>query len=815
MTQPSGRLHIPARLRPTPIALVVHALLLGAPAAATLGAAVWAPPALAQAEAAKRFDVPAGSLEDALNALARQAGITLSFDPALVAGKRTAALNGVMPARTALERLLAGSRLVPKAMDGRTFTIERAPAEAAEWAEPAELQTVTVTATRAGGVAGETPQKITVITREEIERQLAITSDQGQVLGNLIPSYSPSRQKLTNSGETFRGRSPLVMIDGVPQSTPLRDSARDGYTIDLAMVERIEIIHGASAEHGLGATGGIINYVTRRPRGGHVSQHAGISFSAPTDYKAAGAGYKLDYRVEGGHGAWDFLAGATYQTRGLFHDARGRSIGVDNTQGDIMDSVSHDLLLKLGYWLDDDQRLAFTVNRFHLEGKHDYVSVRGDAAAGIPTTSRKGSPEGKAPMNDALTISLAYTHGDLAGNELDVQLYSQRFRGRFGGGRLASFQDERIAPVGTLFDQSQNESDKLGAKLTLRRDGLFDNRLMLTGGFDVLQDTTQQTLIATNREFVPKTRFRNLAPFVQAELRPLERLKLQAGVRREYAKLDVGTFQTVAAMTDPAGGVTVEGGSPSFQETLYNAGVVLQTTEWAQLFANYSQGFGMPDVGRVLRAIDEPGQKVDELLDLKPIVTDNREIGLRVKRGPLDFELSYFESNADFGSRLIEVDGLHRLRRERTEIKGVEASAAWKVSEAHRLQASYAKIKGRSDTDRDGKVDTDLDARNLPPDRLTMSWQARWTDKLDTHVQASHFFDRRFSPPGLDFNGYSLFDASLGYRLPVGRLSVGVENVFNEDYVTYYSQSAPMSNRNDQYYKGRGRTLTVGYQVGF
>ena len=686
------------------------------------------------------------------------------------------------------------------------------PAVAAFAEQATELEMVTVSATRAGSLAGETPQKVTVITREEIEQQLAITSDQAQVLGNLIPSYSPSRQKLSSAGETFRARSPLVMIDGVPQSTPLRDSGRDGYTIDLSMVERIEVIHGASAEHGLGATGGVINYVTRRSRTGELRQHAGISFSAPTEEAADGLGYKLDYRIDGSRGSWDFVAAATYQTRGLFYDAKGKPIGVDNTQGDIMDSVSHDLLFKLGHWLDDDQRLAFTVNRFLLEGNNDYVAVRGDAAAGIPTSSRKGSPGGQAPQNDALTTSLTYTHANLAGAELDAQLYSQRFRARFGGGTLATFQDASIAPVGTLFDQSQNESDKFGAKLTVRRDGLFDNHLMLTGGFDVLQDTTRQMLIATGREWVPETRFRNFAPFLQAELRPFERLKLQAGVRREFAELEVDTFRTIASA---GGGVTVEGGKPTFQETLYNAGVVFQATDWAQLFASYSEGFGMPDVGRVLRGIRTPGQSVDSFLDLQPIVTDNRELGLRVRRGPLDFEFAYFESDADFGSRLVPVGGVYQVRREKTEIHGVEASAGWNVNDAHRLQASYAEVHGRADTDDDGKVDTDLDGANISPDRLTVRWLARWTDRLDSQLQASHFFDRDFAKPELDFSGYSLVDAALGYRLKVGRLTAGVENLFNRDYVTYFSQSADSTTRDDRYFKGRGRTFTVGYQVSF
>lgn len=678
-----------------------------------------------------------------------------------------------------------------------------------------ELEAVTVTATRSGSVAGETPQKITIITREEIESQLAITSDQAAILGNLLPSYSPSRQKMSSAGETFRGRSPLIMIDGVPQSTPLRDSARDGYVIDLSMVERIEVIHGASAEHGLGATGGIINYVTRSPGASGIRQHAGISLSGPTGGYADGLGHKLDYRAEGSRDNWDFVAAANYQTRGMFYDAKGDRIGVDNTQGDIMDSKSYDVMIKIGHNIDDTQRLAFSVNHLLLQGNNDYTGVPGNAAAGIPTSSVKGTPEGKAAHNEVTSANLAYSNLDLGGSELDAQMYYQRFRARFGGGKLATFQDAGIAPIGTLFDQSQNESDKLGAKLTVRRDGLFDNLLKISGGLDVLQDTTRQMLIATDREWVPETRFRNLAPFVQIELRPLDRLKLLGGIRREFAELKVDSFRTVASTRPASGGVSVEGGKPTFQETLYNAGLVFQATEWAQFFANYSEGFGMPDVGRVLRAINRPGQSVDDFLDLKPILTENREYGVRVKHGPVDFELSYYESYSDFGARLVAVGGVYQVRREKTEIDGIEASAGWQVNADHRLKAAYAHTDGRSDTDGDGKVDTDLDGANISPDRLTLGWQAKWSGTLSSQLQVGHFFARDFPKSELDFGGYTLVDASVAYQLPVGRITAGIENLFNRDYVTYYSQSADSTTRDDRYFKGRGRTLTVGYQVSF
>ncbi len=685
-------------------------------------------------------------------------------------------------------------------------------------AEPTELEAVTISATRARSEAGKTPQKITVISREQIEQQLAISSDHGAVLSNLIPSYSPSRQKMSSAGETFRGRSALILIDGVPQSTPLRDSQRDGYTIDLSMVERIEVIHGASAEHGLGATGGIINYVTRRPESGTLRQHAGVSLTTPTDYASEGLGYKVGYRVEGTAGDFDYLLGTSWQTQGMFYDANGDLIGVDDTQGDVMDSTSTDLLIKLGYWLDDDQHLSLMVNRYEVEGEHQYVNVPGDADADIPATSRKGDTQGEAPQNEVLATSLSYRHADLYGNELGLQLYTQRFRARFGGGTNATFQDASIAPVGTLFDQSQNESDKVGGKFTLSRDGLLDDHLMLTGGLDVLQDTTRQQLILTDREWVPETVFRNYAPFLQAEVRALDDLTLFAGVRHEFAELEVDSFRTIASTNPALGGVAVEGGSPNFEETLYNAGVVWQMTDWAQLFANYSEGFGMPDVGRVLRGIGEPDTRVDRFLDLQPVVTENREIGLRLEHGPLDAEISYYESDADLGSRLDSVGGVYQIRRERTEINGVEFTGGWQVNAAHRLKLMYAQVEGRSDTDGDGQVDTDLNGANISPDRYGASWQANWSENLHSLLQANHYASRGFDQAGLDFDGYTLVDAYLGYRLPAGEISLGVENLFNRDYLTYYSQAANTGSkltRDGRVFNGRGRTLTLGYQVSF
>lgn len=671
------------------------------------------------------------------------------------------------------------------------------------------LKAVTVTATRAHSTVEESPQKITLITREEIEQQLSISEDPGQVLSNLIPSYSPSRQKLSNAGETFRGRSPLFLIDGVPQSNPLRDSARDSYTIDLSMVERIEVIHGASAEHGLGATGGIINFVTKRADPGQINQHASVSVTADDDVDSDSLGHKLNYRIGGQQGDWDYLAAATRQERGVFYSGDDRLVGIAYP-GELQNSTSHDLMGRLGYWIDDHQNVEFMVNRFELEGEGDYVPVPGDRDNGIATRSRKGTPDGEPGFNKVTTARLSYTHTDWLGSQVDAQLYSQRFRARFATTPFFPYE----GPDGEKqLDQTRNESDKLGAKFTLSRDGLLDDHLKVTTGLDLLQDETRQMLIETGRTYVPETQFRNAAVFAQADFSLTETLTLQAGARHEQAKLNVDTYQAVdrsgPVMSD---GVIVDGGSPEFDETLLNAGLVYQATSWAQLYTNYSEGFGMPDVGRVLRGIDQPGQDVDTLLQLRPIVTDNREVGSRFHWDRYGLEVSYYESRSDYGERLTEENGVWVGNREKTKIRGVEVSGDARLG-GHLLKLTYSQAEGESDTDGDGSLDTELTGLNIAPDTLRLAWTARWNAKLSSLLQYNHYFARDAEDPTLDFDGHGLLDASLAYELPAGKLDLGIANLLDKDYFTYYSQAARASD--EYYFKGRGRTVTLGYSLDF
>ncbi|MCF7222567.1 TonB-dependent receptor [Lysobacter sp. TLK-CK17T] len=479
-----------------------------------------------------------------------------------------------------------------------------------------------------------------------------------------------------------------------------------------------------------------------------------------------------------------------------------------------MDSRAYNLFAKGGWDIDGERRLQLTVNRYQLQGENDYVVVDGDAIAGIPATSERGDPEGEGPRNRSTSVVLDYTDKSLAGGYFQAQAYWVDFSALYGGSDWGDFWGDGRDP--NWYDQSQNVSEKTGAKLSWSRGDFLDQRLRLTFGLDLARDTTYQELVASDLNWVPETTYESWSPFVQAEWWLTDTVMLAGGLRHERGKLEVDDFTTLPVY----GSQAVEGGSPKTSETLPNVGLVWEATGNLKLYASYSEGYTVADIGRVLRAINVPGRRVDSLVDLQPVIADNREIGLDYDDGRWVAHLAAYWSDSDLGSRLQfdPVSQSYNVARERTEIRGVEGNIAFRFSGNGQAGLAYATTDARFDSDGDDRVDSDLPGINVSPDRVTAFWTQRWTPAFDTRVQVSRSFDRDFEhkDPAVvtyDFDGYTTVDLLGRIRLPLGTLDVGIENLFGEQYISYYSQTT--TPRNDTYTAGRGRVLTVGWSHRF
>lgn len=682
--------------------------------------------------------------------------------------------------------------------------------------------TIIVTAARSILPSNALPLTVDVIDKETLDQQVAIGGSIVDAVSNLTPSFSPTRQKLSGAGETLRGRSPLYAINGIPQSTPLRDGARDGFTIDPFFIDRVELIYGSNALQGIGGTGGIVNQVTVAPpaREG-LSGRFLLQGSANDAFYGDGLGGKVAGLLSWRSGRFDATVGAAFEKRGVYYDGHDRRLGTDLTQGETQDSRSWSFFGRFGYALSDSARLDLIASRFELKGDGDYVAQSGNYRINLPTTSVRGTPPGVPATNRTESVALSLTDTDLWGGNFISQIFFNRSRDTYGGEvvPIGTFQDISIAPIGTLFDQSQNRSRKHGAKISYERAMPGFEALTAMLGFDALYDLTEQRLIATNRTWVPQTDYRSLAPFAQFNLALFDqKLRLAGGVRYEDVRVTIDDYTTLSSY----GSYFVSGGSPRFNDKLLNGGIIFEPWPGIRTYASYAEGYTVPDVGRIARAVGRNGVDIDTYVNIEPIVSNNREVGVELKRGPLDASAAYFWSTSKNGSLLLLVNGAYEVQRQRVEIQGLELNLSVKMPlPGLTLSTGYAHLIGRTDGSNDGieKVDRDLDGANISPDRVNVA-ASYVAGPVSARLQTQFFLARKFEltpgtyPAANGFEGYNVTDASIRYQTGFGALTFSVQNLFDKFYIDYYSDTVRPTD-NARFFSGRGRNFTLGWDYRF
>ncbi len=677
------------------------------------------------------------------------------------------------------------------------------------------MKEVVVTATRNSKSVDKIPGAVTVISQKELETQYLLADDPSAALATYIPGYAPSRQKMSSTGESLRGRNALILLDGVPQTNPLRGGMREGYIADTAIIERVEVINGASAMQGMGATGGIVNYITKSPKAEGTTHSINVRLASQLRHDSLD--WKTGYTLQHKSGEFDLLAFGSIQQRGLGYDGKGRPLGIEAVQGDTMDSEGTDLFFKIGKNFGD-QRLQLTINRFRMEGDGDYKPVNANFATGTPTSATPGTPPGAPPRNKVETSSLEYRHNDLLGGSFNAQFFKQDFASLYGATNTSTFQDAAIAPKGTLYDQSEVVADKYGAKMTYVRPNTLVNGLEFTAGLDYLRDRTKQWLAGTGRTWVPLLDFTSLAPFTQLEYETGP-LTVRAGVRHEDAKLNVDTYTTLAAY----GSRLVKGGERSFSKNVKNIGAVWRFDQNWSAFISSAEGFGLPDVGLVLRAVNKPGQSVDQVFEMQPIITRNNEIGVNWRGAIGSLGASFYDSRSKLGAALrVNSAGIGQLDRVPTTVRGWEISGELRATKTLSAFGSFARTMGKTATTAGAPMDVELGARSQGPGKLVAGTNWQFMPKATVRLQATTLFDRDINigrtvgTTNLEehFNGYTLVDLAGSYDSPWGKVGVGIENLTDRQYIGYYPQSVsykdPVS-----HFAGRGRTLSVSLTRSF
>lgn len=245
----------------------------------------WALPALAIATAASAapqdhftFNLPEEPLSQSLREVAVRTGRNVIAPADLLGDQKTAPLSGSFTAEEAVARLLAGTGLRYRAVEG-TLIVERVPlAEAsnAGAAADASARDIVVTGTHVRGASPTSP--LIVLTRKDIDRTGATAVDE---LMRTLPQNSASGVNKENSlislpdvdptdhgsAINLRGlgqRATLVLLDGRRLAPSGTGGFVDVSMLPLSAIDRVDVLtDGASAIYGSDAVGGVVNFVLR------------------------------------------------------------------------------------------------------------------------------------------------------------------------------------------------------------------------------------------------------------------------------------------------------------------------------------------------------------------------------------------------------------------------------------------------------------------------------------------------------------------------------------------------------------------------
>ncbi|WP_336964610.1 TonB-dependent receptor [Sphingobium aquiterrae] len=666
---------------------------------------------------------------------------------------------------------------------------------------------IVVTGSRLSKTLESFPGSSTVLGEKQLEEQLATTNDIGSVLAFTVPGLAASNGTAANVEQGLRGRPLRVFVDGVPVSNPLRDGGRDLRLISPNAIQGVEVIRGASAIYGQGGAGGIINYVTRKGTasdGWKFRTELGTGFS--TEHFGDSLNPSIAQTITGAAGGFDITLNGSYERVNGQFDADGDRLAPDpHNYGGIADSDIVNLFGKVGYNFGG-QRIEAMVNYYRQHQDTDYISVTGNIANGIKETATKGSYDARAldPVNRNLMSYVGYYNDDLLASIFHLQVYYLKNYSVF------SFDPARLGGTQTTIT-SEKYGVQADFRTSLEKFGLPKGELLW--GTDISRDTTAQPLIPlTNapgdgRTFTPPLKQMNYAIFAQLELPVTDWFTLRAGVRHDEFRLTIDDF--VAGLT----GVHVSGGKLDYAATPVNIGGTIQVMPEVQVFGGFSQGFSIPDIGAPLRRVSVTN--LDDF-DPKPQLVNNFELGVRGTAYGIHYAAAYFISKSKYGTDFV-IDTANpteaKTLREKERIQGWEVSLDGKIGVATRWSASYAHTEGRRDADHDGTLDTPLSGRRIGPDQLNMAIEHDLTTDWLVRLQYNHSGSRNKFPTatvGSYFTGrvrpVDRIDASTRFKVDAFDVSLGVNNLLNEDY---YSVTSQMLNRNELYSKAQGRTVYI------
>ncbi|MDT8409915.1 MAG: TonB-dependent receptor [Wenzhouxiangellaceae bacterium] len=537
------------------------------------------------------------------------------------------------------------------------------------WAQTTVLEPVQVTATRSESALVDVPGAISVFDGEDLRRGQALTSLAGmldQVPGLFVQNAGNFAQDVRLSIRGFGARTAFgirgvtIIVDGIAQTLPDGQSQVD--SIDLASIERIEVLRGpASALYGNAAGGVILITTTRGGQGSRASARQTLGdFGLVDSHAAISAG--------------DENAGVRVSAGRLEQDGFRRHSRVEQYRA----------AARMDWKPAPATRILAMAGYFEAPMEQDPGALTKQQARTEPRAARDAN--------------LAFD----AGESLEQWRFGASLDHRFGA---VGQQRIALAGFGFLRDFENRLPFESGGQVAFDRsfsgiDFRYENSIPLAG--------FEQTLslgIDYRKQDDDRLRFDNLQGlrgsqvldqqeqvgavglYLQQRIELADGWALTAGLRFDRVRLDVDDRR----LDDGD-----DSGSRTWRQASPGAGLVWRARDGLTLYANVGTAFQTPTTTELANP-EEPGSGGGFNEDLQPQTARNVEFGLRARpHRRLNLEASIFRMRIDDAISSFEVPEFSGSGRDffrnagRSTRQGLEASARLRLHADLRLRAHYS-----------------------------------------------------------------------------------------------------------------------------
>ena len=628
-------------------------------------------------------------------------------------------------------------------------------------------------------VAIDTPQAVTVITAEEIEREQATTVGQ---LFDLVPGVQAIGSGRV-AGESFniRGIGALgssdesriiITVDG---ATKFYEQYRLGsFFSDPELYRQVEVLRGpaSSTLYGSGALGGVINFETKDASDfltdSDRALRTRVSYGSNSDELSASVIYAQRVSDQ-----FEYLVSLNSRQADNFSDGNGTEIA-----GSEFESLSGLLKTRLSFGDDLAQSLTASYTRWTSDLDDTEYSQTG--TLGFGTVDR-------TIVDD--TFALRYENPVLGNPLLDLDVvlsYSntqvEQSDAQFSGG---------ACPTAGLFCDADYGYQTTSLKIENTSEFTGVNyAAYLTGGVQLSNQDRTATTPAGGLGFHPEGTDQRIGTYAQVELVLNDRLTIIPGIRADFVTLSGGTgttgveYDTVAV-------------SPKLA-------VHYELTDTYSLFGSLAQTQRAPTIDEVFAFdADEPNSPT-----LTKETAESVEVGLSAaylnvlgQNDALDIKATLFHSEIDdLISRDDTVGTAFYENIDAARIYGLEVEAAYQ-SDRFFARAAFSDVRGEDRAT--GETLASIPARTLNLSvggiardlGLTYGWQGNFVDSINYGAT--------------EYAGYAVHDLFVDYRLqdgPLGGIDVGfrLNNVLDTQYENSLAGDA-----------GEGRSFEVSLSRGF